>query len=182
MGAAIRSDPVNGVAKDSPRNDPMLTRTQRPANTHTAIEGGELTLLASPVGEGTSAAPVPTQLEGSEQVVQEPRSLDALPPRSHPQIGGCVDGTMKGPAGLRRLGDGSPMVRAARVGICASSRMEEWTLWSLWGQRYGLGSQREGDVRSPGEWEFPGLAAPRVTGFGRGPNRRGETTVPSGAV
>ena len=158
----------------------MLNRLHHTAHANAATEGGVIALLASGMDEGSRAAMKAGLGQGSEQGVQGPRCPDELPPRRH--LCGGVDGTMKGPAALGSFGGGDPMVRPARVGICAGSRMEEWTLRSLWGQRHGLGSQREGDVRLSAEWEFAVLAAPRVAGFGRGPNRRGETTASSGAV
>ncbi|QDV06566.1 hypothetical protein Poly30_20760 [Planctomycetes bacterium Poly30] len=169
-----------GVHQDSQRKDPMLNSLTHTANAHPAIEGGVIVLLASTMDEGACAVRLAGSSLGSEQGVQGPRPLDELPARGRQSD--CVDGTMKGPAVLGCLGGGVPMVRPARVGICAGSRMEEWTLRSLWGQRHGLGSQREGDVRLAGDWESSAPAAPRVAGFGRGPNRRGETTASSGAV
>jgi hypothetical protein len=166
---------------DSPRNDPMLTRFTHTSGAPQAIDRHELTLVASSIGLGERAVRLTASQHGSEQGVRQHRLLDELPPGSH-LVCGCDDGTMKGPASSSCFGGRDPMVRSARVGICAGSQMEEWIQRSLWGQRYGLGFQREGDVHLSRDGESLRPAAPRIFGYRRGPNRRGETTAPQGAV
>ncbi len=113
---------------------------------------------------------------GSLQDVRGLTPSNTLPPHSL-DSDGCDDGTMKGPTGPGCFGGRGLMVRPARVGICAVSRMEEWTQESLWGQRHGSGFQEKEMCAWPWNGDSANLAAPRADGTRRWPNRRGESTA-----
>ena len=156
----------------SHRNDPMLTPTTQPPTEHLAKR------------HGAHRASTNVVLENG--VSRNARSLHLLrglpPPNSRPfhsHLGvNCDDGTMKGPTGPGCFGGGVSMVRPARVGICAASRMEEWTQRSLWGQHHGPESQEKEMCARSRNGDSADVAAPRAGGSCRWPNRRGESIAP----
>ena len=173
VGGWQESSPIlsNESSKTPNRNDPMLT-CNTPTQ-HKLIEqrpGADRVMTSA--AQGMNA----TQSAGSLQHVRGLTPSNTLPPHSSP-LESSDDGTMKGPTRPSCFGGRGTMVRPARVGICAVSRMEEWTQRSLWGQHYGPGSQEKEMCARPRNGDSAHLAAPRADGTRRWPNRRGESTA-----
>ncbi len=170
-GQAAGTDLSNESIQTPNRNDPMLIRhTQTNDQANGERYRAEPSQLSQVMGTGVSLS------IGSVQDVRGITPSNTLPPHSL-ELDGCDDGTMKGPTGSGCFGGRDSMVRPARVGICAASRMEEWTEWSLWGQHHGPRSQEKEMCALAWGGDSTLVAAPRASALVAGPNRRGESTA-----